>query len=149
MNDQKTFYIRKQTYTQYITTLGISLLLFLVSCADRESHPESTSALPTIEEITHIYSHYIKGDINKFVQHIASCQGKPQSYQKQIVNLYKQQRYKQEQEFGKLDSLHVEQIAHTPDSTYATVHLRTFFSKGTSETILIQMTKTSEGWMIK
>lgn len=149
MIDKKTLNIMKQTYTQLIKILGISLLLFTNSCSKEEKQTENIEELPTVEEITHIYSLYTNGNMYDFVKHIASCQGKPQFYQEQIINLYKQQLANQESTYGKIDSIYIEQMTYNNNKTNAIVHIRHFYSNSPSEIVLIQMKKTEHGWMLK
>ena len=149
MNDTKTIHIMKQTYTNLIAVLGIGLLLLLSSCEKEVNRPSSVEDGPSKEEIAHIYSHYTNRQFGEYVNHIASCKGKPRFYREQIINLYKQQSIDQEEQFGVIDSIHIERIVKSDDNTHAQVYIRHFYSKAPSEEVLLQMCYTSDGWKIK
>lgn len=149
MNDTKTIHIMKQTYTNLVAVLGIGLLLLFSSCKKEENRPSSAEDGPSKEEIAHIYSHYTNRQFGEYVNHIASCKGKPRFYREQIINLYKQQSIDQEEQFGVIDSIHIERIVKSDDNTYAQVYIRHFYSKAPSEEVLLQMCYTSDGWKIK
>ncbi|MBR4297616.1 MAG: hypothetical protein IKT82_05460 [Bacteroidaceae bacterium] len=149
MNDQKTFNIVKQIYTNLIIVVGISLLLLYFSCGDGEPKPSSAEDGPTEYEITHIYSHFINGHFSEYVSHIASSKGKPRFYREQLINLYKQQLAEQERTYGRIDSIRVERIIKNADNSHANVYIRKYYSKSNSEEDIIQMCYTENGWAIK
>lgn len=149
MNDTKTIHIMKQTYTNLLAVLGIGLLLLFSSCEKEENHPSSVEDGPTKDEIAHIYSHYTNRQFSEYVNHIASCKGKPRFYRELLINLYKQQFVDQEEQFGVIDSIHIERIVKSDDNKHAQVYIRHFYSKVPSEEVLLQMCYTSDGWKIK
>lgn len=149
MNDTKTIHIMKQTYTNLIAVLGIGLLLLFSSCEKEENRPSSAEDGPSKEEIAHIYSHYTNHQFGEYVNHIASCKGKPRFYREQLINLYKLQFVDQEEQFGVIDSIHIERIIKSDDNKHAQVYIRHFYSKAPSEEVQLQMCYTSDGWKIK
>ena len=85
----------------------------------------------------------------EYVNHIASCQGKPRFYKEQLINLYKQQLAEQLKMHGNIDSIKIERVYKSSNNQYANVYIRHFYDKSSSEEVLLQMVYTEKGWKIK
>ena len=141
--------ILKQTYTKLTKVFGVGLLVMFASCESPHTTNTLTESNLTPEEVHRIYSHYVSGHFSEYVNHIASCQGKPRFYREQIINLYKQQWITQTEQFGVVDSFHIERISLSENKKHATVFIRHFYEKVTPESLLLQMINTDKGWKIK
>ena len=141
--------ILKQTYTKLTKVFGVGLLVMVASCESPHTTNTLTESNLTPEEVHRIYSHYVSGHFSEYVNHIASCQGKPRFYREQIINLYKQQWITQTEQFGVVDSFHIERISLSENKKHATVFIRHFYEKVTPESLLLQMINTDKGWKIK
>lgn len=149
MKVKQTFNIKQQAYTYLFKGMGLSLFLLLFSCGFDEPKPSTAEEGPTPYEIEHMYSHFMKGHFSEYVNHVASCKGKPRFYREQIINLYKQQLADQERLYGKIDSIRVEGIVKNKENTHANVYVRNFYHNTNSQSILLQMIYTENGWAIK
>lgn len=142
--------ILKQTYTKLAKVFGVGLFIVFLSCESTHNNTKTfTESNPTSEEVHRIYSHYVRGHFSEFVNHIASCQGKPRFYREQIINLYKQQWITQTEQLGVIDSFHIERITLSENNKYATIFIRHYYEKAPPESVLLQMINTEKGWKIK
>ena len=134
--------------TQLLALLGI--VFFYNSCSSETSECDIKDDKLNQEVISHIYSYYTDGNLNKYVNHIASCHGKPRYYREQMIDAYKQQFTEQCNTLGSIDSFKVESITINKSGDYATVLIRNYYSNTTPVTTIIQFVNTKkQGWMIK
>lgn len=134
--------------TQFLMLLGI--VFFYSSCNSISSENEVKDDHLNHEVIQRIYSYYAQGNFNKYVNHIASCHGKPRYYREQMIDAYKQRFSEQTKVLGCIDSFKVESIKINETGNYATVYIRNYYRNTTPGATILQFVYSKEqGWMIK
>lgn len=126
----------------------IGCFSFFTSCAE-SSEPTSNQHAPSVDEIKHIYNHYIQGQYSDFVSHIASCDGKPRFYKEQIINVYRTQAQLRKEQYGEIDSISVQRIEVSPHTHHAKAYILHHYTKAPREEVLLQMVYHKNKWMIK
>lgn len=127
---------------------SIVVCLFVFSCQEAEIKSNNENG-PTISEIKHIYSHYIKGNIKEYVKHIASCDSTSKMYVKNIIALHQTKLKTSQVECGKIDSIKICKIEKSTNKSHAKVYITHYYSNNTQEEILLQMVFKNNQWMIK
>lgn len=134
--------------TQFLMLLGI--VFFYSSCNSTTLDNDEKDHELSQETIHRIYSYYAQGNFNKYVNHIASCHGKPRYYREQMIDAYKQQFSEQNNTLGSIDSFKVESIKMNHTGNYATVYVRNYYRNSTPGTTMLQFIYSQkQGWIIK
>lgn len=144
--------IRRRLHLLALPCLVLLIAVGMGSCGGEKTEevpqpdaPKSTAGDSAIEAM---YSFYIRGEYDKYIDQIESNDDKPASYRKQTVMLLKQRHKQQEELHGGPKSCRVERIEQKTED-YRNVYLRLHFKDGASEQVLLPMVKVKGEWRFR
>lgn len=143
-----TFSILKTCVSRITLAASAGFIFIFAACQEKPLKSDLNNG-PSIEEIQHIYGHYIKGQYSDYIKHVASCKNKPRFYREQIINLYRQHDEQRKLEVGNIDSISVRHIEISPHAKHAKVFLIHHYQKAAPEEIILQMVYDEGAWHIK
>lgn len=122
--------------------------LILTACK-KEAPQVQMVTCPDELEIVEMYNCYIRGDYAAYVGHMASLDGQPASYRKQMADLMKQRHRQQEESEseGPLSCSVVKMEMHGED--YCDAFIEVKMRDRTCEQILLPLVKKDGVWRIK
>ncbi len=127
--------------------------LSVMSCGgDREKGPAGTSSLPaliTANEVRTVYDKYVRGDYEGYVAEMASCDGKPVAYKRQMSILYKQHAADQRKDDGDVTALNVIRIEPQAGNRAALAYVSATYANGKSEELLLQFVYLDGRWRLR
>lgn len=127
--------------------LFVLLLLALVaSCSDekeveKHSKPEDVALAA--------YNNLIKGEYEKYVSNVHSCDSITEKYRKSLITAAKQFMAKEKEENGGIISVNVVDAKTNKSETYSLVMLILNYGDSTSEEVAVPVVKVGESWRLR
>lgn len=132
---------------------ALSVLLLFTACGDKEKATERpASTIPTLittEEVRVVFSHYVSGDYEGYVNCMQSCDNKPADYKRQMATLYKQHAADQRKDDGDITNFQVTRVLAQGDGNAAEAFIAVTYAGGKSEEILLQFIYTNGEWRLR
>lgn len=132
----------------------VTFCVGFVSCGGSEDSHYDSSALIDSSGIRFdsaaeaIYTLYVRGQYNEFVDHMASCKDKPQSYREQMAVLLKMRHQAQERQHEGVEGCRcIRRDERREHFCNAYIELR--FKDGSSEQILVPFVEVGGKWLVK
>lgn len=141
--------ILKAQKTGIVALMAWAVAMALAACSETSSGDVDRSALPSEEEVMQMYNHYIQREYAVYVDQMESLDHKPEDYRKQMIDLMKQLRHRQDSIHGGPLSCRVMKFEPSADSKYCSVFLEVTFKDRSFEQILLPMVRKDDVWRLK
>ena len=127
----------------WLTLLSLALV---VSCGDekkveKHSKPEDV--------VLAAYNNLIKGEYEKYVMNVQSCDSITEKYRKSLIIAAKQFMAKEKEENGGIISVNVVDAKTNKIETYSLVMLILNYGDSTSEEVAVPVVKVGESWRLR
>ena len=124
----------------WLTLLSLALV---VSCGDekkveKHSKPEDV--------VLAAYNNLIKGEYEKYVMNVQSCDSITEKYRKSLVASAKQFMAREKEEKGGITGVSVVNTKTNEAGTYSLVMLTLTYGDSTSEEVAVQVVKVDGSW---
>ena len=129
--------------------LLLSLPLLLLACSAEPKgtpHVVEGPTCPTAAEIDSIFSPYVSGDYEDYVQQIHSVRSLPQARQREHISLLRQHRVGQDSTTGPIRQYVQRRIAYQEGSTTATAHIALVYAPGDTNEIVLPLVWKEHRW---
>ena len=130
--------------------LATSVLLISVACSKKAS-PENRPMPPppTTEEVMALYDLYRQGNYQACVEAMASCEGKPATYRKEMEWMLKQHADNKKKETGGITQARLSRITLHDNGNMANVFLNITYKDNTTEEIIWQLVYVHDKWRLR
>jgi len=130
--------------------LATFLLTITVACNKKNSHENRpTPPPPTTEEVMALYDLYRQGYYQACVEAMASCDGKPATYRKEMEWMLKQHADSKTKETGGIIKATLSRITLHDNGNMANVFLNITYKDNTTEEIIWQMVYVHDKWRLR
>lgn len=119
------------------------------SCGGGERSQEAAATLPSEEEVAATYELYLRGDYAGFVSAMASCDGLPEDYRRQMEMLHKQHAASVKRDRGGVKAFTVGRMEAHNDSMHVDAFLNLTYQDGTSEEIMLPFVRVGGRWRLQ
>lgn len=104
---------------------------------------------PSTEEVERIYNLFLSGQYEAYVSEMMSCDGMPDFYRHQMVDLHKQHAHEQKQKNGEPLQFQVERIDLTSTRKQANVFLKVVYENQNQEVVMVSMVHHKNKWRLE
>ena len=127
----------------WLTLLSLALV---VSCSDekkveKHSKPEDV--------VLAAYNNLIKGEYEKYVMNVQSCDSITEKYRKSLIIAAKQFMAKEKEEKGGITGVSVVNTKTNEAGTYSLVMLTLTYGDSTSEEVAVPVVKVDGSWRLR
>lgn len=127
----------------WLTLLSLALV---VSCSDekkveKHSKPEDV--------VLAAYNNLIKGEYEKYVMNVQSCDSITEKYRKSLITAAKQFMAREKEEKGGITGVSVVNTKTNEAGTYSLVMLTLTYGDSTSEEVAVPVVKVDGSWRLR
>ena len=123
-------------------------LLFLLACSTEPTTPQAAEGptCPTAAQIDSIFSPYVSGNYEAYVQQNHSLRHLPEARKREHISLLRQHRIGQDSTIGPIRQYIQRSITYKEGSSNATAHLALIYAPGDTNEILLPLIWKDHRW---
>lgn len=140
-----------QLHRRFRQSLLFVVLPAFVACGEtrrQEPSPEPLVLLTT-EEVMETYDLYRSGRYSEYVARMASCEGMPSDYLKQMATALKQHAAEVRKENGNVTSAACSRVQTGNDGRSATAFINVTYADKSSEELLLHFVLVGRQWKLR
>lgn len=145
-------FVQRALFSLRMALFAVAACLFFSGCGDGEKGKADAVPAPsplTAGEVTRIFNRYVTGDYDGYVAEVASCDGKPADYRRQMATLYKQHAADQRKDVGDITAVHVVGVKPQTGGRAALAYVSLSYTGGKTEEILLEFVHDGRRWRLR